>query len=241
MRKARSTWPAILRQRASGPVGWLGFALAALLLIPSISPSWETGWRDLELSAPDPPPTQLIIEPPLLAKLQTLAAGLRAEIALCLFGSVEGDTARLDDFHMPEPTLSTANKSLVRPCPEHTLAVWHNHPLEGTSGYSLRGTWRTIEPERQAHRLCVLSETDIRTSMRFGHPFVIVAVDRETWCWWTRDEVERLARSEAWPGLPAPEKLVTRGGAPGERRLAGGRRGGNGHTLGAPINKGSFE
>lgn len=241
MRRAPSTWPAILRRGASGPAGWLGFALVALLLIPSILPSWEPGWRDLELAAPDPPPTQLIIEPPLLAKLQTLAAGLRAEIALCLFGSVQGDTARLDDFHMPEPTLSTASKSLVRPCPERTLAVWHNHPLEGTSGYSLRGTWRTAQPMRQAHRLCVLSRTDIQTSIRFKHPFVIVGVDRDTWCWWTRAEVERLAESGASPGLPVPEKLVMRDGEPTGRTLAGGGGEGRGHTLGAPGNAGSMD
>jgi hypothetical protein len=181
----------------------------------------------LELSAPDPPPTLLVIEPPLLAKLQTLAAGLRAEIALCLFGSVQGDTARLDDFHMPEPTLSTANKSLVRPCPERTLAVWHNHPLDGTSGYSLRGTWRTTRPARQAPRLCVLSK----------HPFVIIGVDRDTWCWWTREEVERLAENGVWLGLPAPERLVTRDGVPSPRGpLAdeGVRKGRAGHSLGAP-------
>jgi hypothetical protein len=162
---------------------------------------------------------------------------LRAEIALCLFGSVRGDTARLDDFHMPEPTLSTANKSLVRPCPERTLAVWHNHPLDGTSGFSLRGTWPTTQPARQAHRLCVLSKTDIQTSVRFRHSFVIVAVDGDTWCWWTREEVERLAESEIWPGVPAPERLVTRHGASSSRtRLTGenGRRGSTGHSLGAP-------
>ena len=237
MRKARSTWPAILRRGASGPAGWLGFALAALLLIPSILPSWEPGWSKLELSAPDPPPTLLIIEPPLMAKLQTLAAGLRAEIALCLFGSVQGDTARLDDFYMPEPTLSTASKSLVQPCPERTLAVWHNHPLDGTSGYSLRGTWRTTQPARQAQRLCVLSKTDIQTSVRFKHPFVIIGVDGDTWCWWTREEVERLAESGVWPGLPAAERLVTRDGVPpSQRPLAGGgvRKGRTGHSLGVP-------
>jgi hypothetical protein len=209
----------------------------AFLLIPSLLSSWEPGWRQLELSAPDPPPTYLIIEPPLLAKLQTLAAGLQAEIALCLFGSVQGDTARLDDFHMPEPTLSTANKSLVRPCPARTLAVWHNHPLDGTSGYSLRGTWRTTQSARQAHRLCVLSKTDIQTSVRFQHPFVIIGVDGDTWCWWTREEVERLAEAEVWPGLPAPEKLVTRDGVPSYQGALAGesvRRGGTGHSLGAP-------
>lgn len=236
MRKARSTWPAILRQGASGPVGWIGFALTALLLIPSILPSWEPGWRRLELAAPDPPPTLLIIEPPLLAKLQTLAAGLRSEIALCLFGTVQGDTARLDDFHMPVPSLSTANKSLVRPCPEQTLAVWHNHPLDGTSGYSLRGTWRSAHPARQAHRLCVLSKTDIQTSIRFEHPFVIVGVDRDTWCWWTRGEVERLAERGVWPGLPDPARLVTRERVSLQGPLArgDGRRGRAGHSLGAP-------
>ena len=132
---------------------------------------------------------------------------------------------------------STANKSLVRPCPERTLAVWHNHPLDGTSGYSLRGTWRTTQPARQAHRLCVLSKTDIQTSVRFKHPFVIIGVDGDTWCWWTREEVERLAENGVWLGLPAPERLVTRDGVPSSRGpLAdeGVRKGRAGHSLGAP-------
>ena len=227
----------MVRRWLSGPVGWLGFGLAVgLLFVPSVLSSWEPGWQRLELSAPDAPPnpTELIIEPPLLAKLRTLAAGLHAEIALCLYGTVEGDTARLDAFYMPEPTVSTASKSLVRPCPPETLAVWHNHPLEGTAAYAVRGSWRSRHA-RTARHLCVLSKTDIQTSMRFKHPFVIVGVDGDTWCWWTHDEIVRLSEQGTWPGLPSPERLVARDRPPALGPLAGtGDRDGIPHPLGAP-------
>ena len=235
MRQGRGRWKAVLRRATQAPSARLGIGLATgfLLALPWVRHS-EAGSSRLELSAPDPPPTQLIIEPPLLAKLRTLAGGLHTEIALCLFGTVSGDTARLDDFHMPEPTLSTASNSLVRPCPDEALAVWHNHPLDGAAGYAARAGWQLARSAGQARRLCVLSKTDIHTSLRFQHPFVIVGVDRDTWCWWTRDEVVRLAEEEAWPGLPAPGKLVTRDGV-AHGPLAG-KSGGRGAAqgLGAP-------
>jgi hypothetical protein len=83
----------------------------------------------------------------------------------------------------------------------------------------------------------VLSKTDIQTSVRFKHPFVIIGVDRDTWCWWTRDEVERLAERGVWPGLPAPERLVTRDEVPSSQGSLAGervRKGNTGHSLGAP-------
>ncbi len=211
MRRSRSATRGGPLRRVWGPAAWVGFGLAAaVLLIPSVVPGSAPRWRSyLELSAPDPaPPTQLVIEAPLLAKLRTLADGLHAEVALCLSGTVDGDTARLTDFFMPEPTLSTPNKSLVRPCPPEALAVWHNHPLSSSQAYWIRGPRRALERIGQARRLCVLSNTDIKTSLRFEHPFVIVGVDRDTWCWWTREEVERFASDGTAPGLPLPDKLV---------------------------------
>lgn len=238
MRNRRVGWPRILRCGASHSAAWIGLGLASILvLVPSLA-SWEVGGRRLELSSPDVQPSHLVIEPPLLAKLQTLAAGLHAEIALCLFGTVDSDTARLDELYMPEPTLSTANRSLVRPCPDEALAVWHNHPVDGRPVSSAWGVWRSADPARQARRLCVLSRTDIQTSMRFDHPFVIVSVDRDTWCWWTREEVARLAASRSWPGVPSPGKLATRQDEP-QRSIWSGRvasraSGGRNHRLGAP-------
>ncbi len=238
MRRSRSGERGRPLRRVWGPAAWVGFGLAAaVLLIPSVVPGSAPGWRTyLELSAPDPaPPTQLVIEAPLLAKLRTLADGLHAEVALCLFGTVDGDTAHLTDFFMPEPTLSTPNKSLVRPCPPETLAVWHNHPLSSSQLYWNRGPRRTLERTRQAHRLCVLSNTDIKTSIRFQHPFVIVGVDRDTWCWWTREEVERFASDGTAPGLPSPGNLVAgQAGTSGPIVKASGSGGSAESSLGAP-------
>ncbi len=238
MRRSRSAERGRPLRRVLGLAAWGGFGLAAaVLLIPSVVPGSAPGLKTyLELSAPDPaPPTQLVIEAPLLAKLRTLADGLHAEVALCLFGTVDGDTAHLTDFFMPEPTLSTPNKSLVRPCPPETLAVWHNHPLSHSQLYWNRGPRHTLERTRQAHRLCVLSNTDIKTSIRFQHPFVIVGVDRDTWCWWTREEVERFASDGTAPGLPSPGNLVAgQAGTSGPIVKASGSGGRAESSLGAP-------
>jgi len=241
MRGSRSAERGRPLRRLLGLAAWVGFGLAAaVLLIPSVVPGSAPGWRTyLELSAPDAaPPTQLVIEAPLLAKLRTLADGLHAEVALCLFGTVDGETAHLTDFFMPEPTLSTPNKSLVRPCPQETLAVWHNHPLSSSQPYWIRGPRRTLERTRQAHHLCVLSNTDIKTSVRFHHPFVIVGVDRDTWCWWTREEVERFANDGTAPGLPSQGKLVAGQSGTSRPMARTGGSGGSGASgesrLGAP-------
>ena len=146
------------------------------------------------------PPTRLVIERPLLSKLQTLAAGLHVELVLCLQGVPVGNDMRLTHFSMPEPRVATGDRSSFLPCPDNTAAVWHNHPIPDPSTYP---DWRRPRGEPVHPReLCALSKSDIRTTARLGYPFIVVSVDAETWCWWTRDQVTRLARHGSTLGRP---------------------------------------
>jgi hypothetical protein len=154
-------------------------------------------------------PVELVLEPDLLAKIQTLADGLHNEIVLCLTGRLAGDTAYASDFVMPTPRLSTPTRSSFDACPRTTLASWHNHPAELGSG-SIRPIARGLldDPERRARWLCVLSDTDIETAERLRHPFIVVSVDGTTWCWWTLSEVQHFAQQAIAPGPPSPDRLA---------------------------------
>jgi proteasome lid subunit RPN8/RPN11 len=151
--------------------------------------------------SPEPPlPTRLVIERPLLSKLQALAAGLHVELVLCLQGVTAGNDMRLTHFSMPEPRVATGDRSSFLPCPDNTVAVWHNHPISDPSTYP-----DTRRPRREPvhpRELCALSKSDIRTTARLGYPFIVVSVDAETWCWWTRDQVKRFARQGSTLGRP---------------------------------------
>ncbi len=187
--------------RKPGPLGMGGrVGLGAALILLVVFSQW-----------PGPTPSNLVIEAELLAKLQTLADGLHKEVVLCLTGESERDTARADDFVMPAPRLSTTTRSSFDACPEGTLASWHNHP-RALQGWRAAST--TAWEARDARRLCVLSDTDIRTAERLRHPFIVVSVDARTWCWWSLAEVERFARESISPGPPAPDRLA------GDERVA---------------------
>ena len=163
------------------------------------------GWvapLPIESAAPAlEPPTRLTIERSLLGKLQTLAAGLRLEIVLCLEGRHTGDVVHLTDFFMPDPQIAAGTRALAAPCPSNTAAVWHNHPLQdalhGPDGIRPRG-----QPIREAGQLCALSRSDIRTTIERGYPFVVVSVDAETWCWWTLDQVKQFGSERLPLGPP---------------------------------------
>ncbi len=154
-------------------------------------------------------PLELVVEPDLLAKIQTLADGLHNEIVLCLTGSQAGDTAYVTDFVMPTPRLSTPTRSSFDACPHNTLASWHNHPAELGSGRIRQVAAGLLDdPDRRARWLCVLSDTDIATAERLRHPFIVVSVDGATWCWWTLSEVQHFAQQAIAPGPPSPERLA---------------------------------
>ena len=164
----------------------------------------------LATSSPTPQ-ARLVLDPGLLARLQTLAAGLHSEIVLCLTGTTRGDTVVATGFTMPEPQLSASDHATFGPCPREAVAIWHNHPLEtrvstatqGTPGYA-----RPLgDPNMTPRELCAMSETDIRTASQSAHPFVVIAVDGNTWCWWSRDQVRNLAARNALRGDPVPGQI----------------------------------
>jgi uncharacterized cupin superfamily protein len=140
------------------------------------------------------PPVRLVLDPALLVRLQTLAAGLQSEIVLCLTGTAHGDTVVATGFTMPDPQLSAADHATFGPCPQEAVAIWHNHPLE---------TRVSMTPRE----LCSLSETDIHTAAQIGQPFVVIAVDASTWCWWSHDQVRSLAARNAPRGDPVPGQI----------------------------------
>lgn len=162
---------------------------------------------------PEPsPPTRLVVDSGLLARLRTLAAGLHNEIVLCLTGSVDGQTAVATGFVMPDPHLSGPDGASFGQCPGTPVAIWHNHPLEErpvAAGSSAEPSYARPrgDPGASPRDFCALSETDIRTAAREGYLFAVVAVDGETWCWWTRDQVLALAKRRAVRGDPVPGQV----------------------------------
>ncbi len=136
-------------------------------------------------------PASLRIAPDLLARLQVLADALHKEIVLCLHGDVDGDRAHLTRLSMPAPLHSAANRARFGPCPDDTLAVWHNHAVPPPGVRAARPVLAGGPAG-----LCRLSAADVRTASAAGHPFTIVSVDASTLCWWTLAEVRGLERDQ---------------------------------------------
>lgn len=147
-------------------------------------------------------PVRLVLDPGLLVRLQTLAAGLQREIVLCLTGTTRGDTVVATGFTMPDPQLSASDHATFGPCPKEAVAIWHNHPFETRVGTATLG-----DPNMTARELCALSETDIRTASQGTQPFVVIAVDARTWCWWSREQVRDLVARNALRGDPPPGQI----------------------------------
>jgi hypothetical protein len=145
---------------------------------------------------PDPLyPAELVISPSVQSKLLTLAHGLHSEIVLCLDGTVEGDTARVSDLFMPEPRRSTHAGSEAQLCPEGAIAVWHNHPLVRLVppiGDAAPHRRAMRDPNLSPRALCALSTEDLETADHYRLPFMVVAVDRDTWCWWSLADVSEF-------------------------------------------------
>lgn len=191
----------IPRERLAGSAfraGFVGLALLVALSAPATAKPLRPRVR-LSLAtrvdtvhAEVTRPTMLSIHPDLLTRLQVLADALHKEIVLCLHGEVIGDTARLTRLTMPDPRRSDAGSASFGPCPPDALAAWHNHPIPPPGFRFPRAV-----TEGGAAGLCRLSETDVRTALRTGHPFAVVSVDASTLCWWTLQEVRGLERQES--------------------------------------------
>ena len=157
------------------------------------------------------PPVRLVVDSSLLVRLQTLAAGLQSEIVLCLTGTVNGAEAVVTGFTMPEPRLSASDHATFGPCPTEALAIWHNHPVETRATTAMQGGHGYARPRGDPNvtprDLCALSATDIRSASHGSQPFVVVAVDAKTWCWWSREQVRNLAARNALRGDAVPGQI----------------------------------
>ena len=154
------------------------------------------------------PVPKLVLDSSLHARLGVLAAGLRTEVVLCLTGSSDGPTTVATGFLMPEPKASSAEQATFGSCPATSVAIWHNHPLE-----ALR---EGGDPNANPRDLCALSETDIRTAAQTAVPFVVIAVDANTWCWWSHDQIHKLDAQHVLRGDPVSGQIqsLTPAGTP---------------------------
>ncbi|MGH7699274.1 MAG: hypothetical protein ACREMJ_01970 [Gemmatimonadales bacterium] len=157
------------------------------------------------------PPTRLVLDAGLLVRLRVLAAGLHHEIVFCLTGSLDGGTAVATGFVMPDPVRSEAEAASFGPCPAATIAIWHNHPLaippRATAATQPSYARPVGDPDASPRDLCALSDTDIRTAARDEYSFVVVFAGGDTWCWWTRDQVRKLAARNTLRGAPIPGQI----------------------------------
>jgi hypothetical protein len=169
-----------------------------LLLVVTVPPAHSQAplTHDDSVLLATQPTRQLVIQPSLLHRLNLLAAGLDREVALCLQGSVSGDTAVVDEFVMPDLVSSMADAVAPLPCGAATLAVWHNHPWTGPdSAFGIRAP----------ADFCSLSEPDIRTVAAADIPFAVVSVGRAgrpVVCWWRRVQVVMNRRVRYLPRFP---------------------------------------
>ena len=179
---------------------WTVVALACLSFLTSTAAATSLGSEV---------PPRLVLESGLLARLRTLSEGLHNEIILCLTGAADSLTVVATGFVMADPRLSTSDHAAFGPCPEATVAIWHNHPVLAPSASSARGPalLRIADPQASPRDLCALSETDIQTAAREGSPFVVVAVGADTWCWWSGAQVRALAERGAMRGDPVPGQI----------------------------------
>jgi hypothetical protein len=169
-----------------------GIALLCVIAVPPASS--QSGHPDDSLLAQ--PTMRLSIQPSLLHRLNLLAAGLDREVVLCLQGRVNGDTAAVDEFVMPDLVNSMTDGVAPLPCGPATLAVWHNHPWAGPdSAFGIR-----VPAD-----FCSLSEPDIRTVIAGSIPFAVVSVGRAgrpIVCWWRRVQVVINRRVKYLPRFP---------------------------------------
>ena len=193
MRRNRQCQRAKSAPRAGVASRGSGRGFTALVLVAGL---FSLGSDPVEVSP------RLIIDAPLLSRLQMLADDLSSEVVLCLLGFQDNAMSVVTDFLVPVSRTSTATTVSVAGCPEETIAVWHNHLLPARRAPNREGPRRYAQPPRSPLDLCRLSKRDIETVANSAYRFAVLSVDRDTWCWWSRDQVRRLWLSGRFPGHP---------------------------------------
>jgi len=130
----------------------------------------------------------VVVAPQVFDELAFLADTSRTETVRCLMGTDLGDSLFIDVAFEPAIIHSTAQRVRFKRCPGATLAIWHNH---------------VAGPDSKPEQVCGLSQADIREALRPGSPkLMIVQVDAENICWWSRSQINELSMSQGLPALP---------------------------------------
>jgi len=140
--------------------------------------------------------------------LAKTAATASIETVRCLYGVSHPDTLYLTDAATPVIRTADSVTAGYAPCPGYALALWHNH---------LPGWFPTITPGGGSYRrgappalACYLSQQDILAANRFlAPPLWFVQVDEQVLCWWSREQISKLAFSPTGWALylpPLPEQ-----------------------------------
>lgn len=129
------------------------------------------------------------------------AARYPAEIILCM---------EEDDWTLP--THASANQqgaSLAADCPLNVKVLWHTHPGQLLIRDSFKRFYfkETGTMPRRPRDACYLSETDVTgiqttrpvkrddlkgSPVQYETPWAIVQVDRDTYCWWSPEQIEAI-------------------------------------------------
>ncbi|UCD25654.1 MAG: hypothetical protein JSW51_06995 [Gemmatimonadota bacterium] len=132
--------------------------------------------------------TPVVVAPHIFDELAFLADTSRSETVRCLLGTDQGDSLFIDLALEPPIIHSTAKRVRFRRCPETTLAIWHNH---------------VVDLRSRAEEACGLSPADIREAMRPQSPeLMIVQVNAEQICWWSKTQIRELGMVHGLPALP---------------------------------------
>jgi len=130
----------------------------------------------------------IVVAPHIFDELALLADTLQTETVRCLMGTDALDSIFIDVVLKPPISHSTAHRVRFQRCPVETLAIWHNH---------------VAGPDSRPDRVCGLSQADIREALRPQSPRVmIVQVNSEEVCWWSKSQIEELRMGRGLPALP---------------------------------------
>lgn len=125
---------------------------------------------------PEEAPHTLVIRKQMSKTLSALASGLHKEMVICGLGDVHNDTAFVKEIWLAPILESTDSTASHERCPVNTVLVWHNHP----------SPVKIKTPEL----MCYLGTLDIPTSLFTEQvPFQAVAVDENTVCWWSLQQL----------------------------------------------------
>lgn len=154
--------------------------LFAGLLFPLVSLAWV-----LE-------PVTLEIPPSVRTVLDVVADGMTTEIPVCLRGVVHDHrkTFLVTKYEIPTILYSDTISNFYTGC-KGVMGLWHNHPKNLPVPAGEDRTW-----------LCALSAEDLATAQAQRYPLMVVQVDKDIRCWWTREQLKDIPHSTYTASIP---------------------------------------